>query len=343
MTIDLEKLRAVKTIIAHGYRDRPCADGVASALVLRDVLPNAEIRFVSYGEELAELEAEPGMLFCDIAPTPERAPDFIAQGSIVLDHHASARTVVELFTGLNLGAYGDAQTMPGVSGAWLAYAEVWVRLAYQGTQRPRYHTVEGRGSAGVRKLARLAGVRDTWQRASEEWVAACEQSEALEFWPWKSWPAFPFGVNGHNPDFLAMMAIGPVLYAKKQERAVKTAKEAFITHTLVGTSLAIIPTLSTSDVAEVLDQEVDIVIGFAYKPPTSANVFNSTPTLVLSLRSHKGFDVSMFCKAHGGGGHRAAAGCEIHPSMWSGEQPYSHIVRLIEAWENHRADAIIAP
>src|SRR5882724_8183379 len=63
--IPLEKLKGVTHIITHA----DCPDGVASAMVLRQVLPTAEVRAIQYEtHEHKKLEAKPGMLFCDFSP-----------------------------------------------------------------------------------------------------------------------------------------------------------------------------------------------------------------------------------------------------------------------------------
>ena len=81
----LDKLMAVKTIICHGGN---CPDGVASAILLHDVLPDAELKFVQYGtEEQKALRATSGMLFADFSPHAETFQKFVDAGAIVLDHH----------------------------------------------------------------------------------------------------------------------------------------------------------------------------------------------------------------------------------------------------------------
>src|ERR1700754_3177520 len=106
MTLSLEKLQAVKTIVTH---DR-CADGVMSSIILKDVLPEAEVKFLQYGVEQEELEAAPNMLFCDFSPHPKRVTDFVAAGALVLDHHKTARDVVSAF-GAD-GVFGDEVADP---------------------------------------------------------------------------------------------------------------------------------------------------------------------------------------------------------------------------------------
>lgn len=76
--------------------------------------------------------------------------------------------------------------------------------------------------------------------------------------------------------------------------------------TVAGKRVAIVPTVETSDVMDVLAGEVDIVAGFGYLCDAGK------PKLTVSLRG-RGVDVSAIAKRYGGGGHTAAAGftCDL--------------------------------
>lgn len=87
------------------------------------------------------------MLFCDIAPPAERAHEFLPRVPVVLDHHKGAEHLVKTFTH---HVFADEKLEPGVSGAVLAYREVWKPL------KPL-------GFTTAADFARLAGVCDTWQ------------------------------------------------------------------------------------------------------------------------------------------------------------------------------------
>jgi len=147
--IPKSKLEAVTTIVTH----KDCPDGVASALILRDALPDRRIVFLAHGSaELRDFPAEHGQLWCDIVPPRERVKEFVDAGAIVLDHHRGARDIVEAVA--ENGVFADEEAEPGVSGALLAYREVSVAL--------------GRADARLESFAKLAGVRDTWQRDHED-------------------------------------------------------------------------------------------------------------------------------------------------------------------------------
>jgi len=123
MTLDADKLQTIRTIVTH----ENCSDGLASAMILKSVLPGANVVFLSYNSAAhKELSAIPGMIFCDFSPYVERVQEFIDAGAIVLDHHKYQKDVVEAF-GAN-GVFADETTNPGVAGALLAYQEVWLPL-----------------------------------------------------------------------------------------------------------------------------------------------------------------------------------------------------------------------
>lgn len=312
MHIPIEKLLAVRTIVAHKNAEVPCPDGVASALILRDALPDAEVRFASHVDlEKADLPAS-GVLFCDVSPPARRAPELAAQGAILLDHHATARDAVAAFG--PFGVYADATAEPGVSGAMLAYREVWA-------------PIHGSGRA-IEMFAHLVGVRDTWQKESHDFRHACEQAAALAFWPWSMWPVEPFDDGDRlNPLMLSRLDIGPVLFQQKLERADALARDGYRFATRAGRFL-VVSSVETSDAAEsqwALD--VDAVIGFAY------GVRDFSPHMQLSLRSRTGYDVGAFCKRHGGGGHKAAAGCHVQIAP-DAANPYEFIRSLVEADED---------
>ena len=153
MSIPTPKLRAVRHIIAHDN----CPDGVASAMILKQVLPDAKVSFVQYNTpEHESMAPEEHALFCDFSPaTPE---GWVEKGAIVLDHHKTAKTVVEAFG--ELGVYADEAAEPGVCGALLAYREVWLQLA-----KEQY---EGEAEV-VETFSTLAGIRDTWQKHDSRW------------------------------------------------------------------------------------------------------------------------------------------------------------------------------
>src|SRR5690606_30743778 len=91
--------------------------------------------------------------------------------AIVLDHHEKTEKVVRRFCQAGLGALGNNSTQE--SGAVLAYKNVWLPL----------QDIAKTEKNKVYRLARLAGIRDTYLKKSLEWEDACIQTEALAFFP----------------------------------------------------------------------------------------------------------------------------------------------------------------
>lgn len=316
--IEPELLEDVSRVYVHKNPNSPCPDGVASALILRQVLPNAEIVFVSH-EEAKTIEPEEGSLWCDVTPPEERADAWFEKGALLLDHHVSAEKIVRRFEEANRGVFADAFEDPGVSGALLAFRHVYMPRAY-----PDGPSI-GRRHLGLQNFATLAGVRDTWQKDHPWWRDACAQAAALVFWPWEKWPRHFYdeciGVKANE-----MLRLGYVLEDRREERTREIAREAYRTMSSSDTRIAIVPTRETSDVSELLANEADLTIGFAY---TAAR---GRTEIIVSLRSRGEFDCAAFAKAHGGGGHRNAAGFTV-PVSYTDPGPYAFLIELVEAYE----------
>lgn len=295
--IPIEALRRVRRIIVHA----DCPDGIASAMILHDCLPDAEIIAVAYGAERDALEPGPRDLFCDMTPPEIKADAFVAAGAIVLDHHRGARELVERLG--ELGVYADAVAEPGVSGAGLAYREVWLPL-YRG----------GREDVAARldRLAVLAGVRDCWCREHPLWHDACAQGEVLMFRSREYWFAgrFPFLTE-------AEAELGAALWQRKLRRAREIAESGCLR---LSPSVAIFndapkPDSRISDVAEAMreaDPAVKLVAGFFYK------LYGAELRLEFHLRSSPGAELTarQIAVANGGGGHDHAAGFTVKVGPW---------------------------
>jgi hypothetical protein len=297
-----EAIRRVTRIITHA----DCPDGVASAMILHDVLPDAEVIAVAYGPEREALEPGFADLFCDMTPPESKVDAFVEAGAIVLDHHRGARELVERFG--ELGVYADADDEPGVSGAVLAYREVWQPLG--GAELNNDELTSG--------FARLAGVRDCWLRDERGWVSACEQAEALMCYPLEHWLNYKRrGLLHHMPYMHASEGgLGRALYAKKLRRACEIAVTGCLR---LGPSIAIFNADDrvVSDVAEAMrevDPDVTLVAGFFY------SVKAGQMLLVFSLRSSPGAEVTarQLAAANGGGGHDHAA--SFTRCLWSARQ-----------------------
>jgi len=322
----LEKLLAVKKIVTH----ENCPDGTASAILLHDVLPDAEIVFMQYQTAAhKELNPESGMLFADFSPNESRYQEFVEAGSLVLDHHKTAKPVVSAF-GKN-GIFGDEADEPGVCGAVLAYRHVWRPMK---EAQKDFATIDDRDHNSVyvraETFATLAGVRDTWQNKSPDWRKACIQAEMLRFYPPENWFELWNPFRYENQGFwIERMKLGKLIVEKHETAVRKSIEKAYRFTTAKGTRvIAISNTHTTSDAAEALGSEVDLVCGFGFE------VDGSTPKVFFSTRSRGDFDCGTFCKSLGGGGHTKAAGFNRPLSIGVSLEPYSFLKNILEAYES---------
>ena len=319
--IPLEKLKAVRVVVAHGRESGACPDALAAALIVRDVLPDVEVRFVeNESRERAELRVEPGMIFLDISPPQKRIAAFISGGAIVLDHHATAKEDVALFR--DLGVYSDE---PGVSAATLAYRHVWFPLMVD-CHGPLDDSMR---SMEVKEFAHLVGVRDTFQTHDPLWERACNQTAVLSLVPAQEWLARRHALSeigeadldGDSP--VNWMRMGPLLRRRSAADSRATVEGGLRFTTEKGTRVLVCAGTAVSDVA-VSEVDVDVVVGFAFR------VRGGAPAMKLSFRS-RGFPVRAIAEALGGGGHDRAASAwtELHASH---RHPYAVVRTIMEAW-----------
>lgn len=294
--IPLDKLQAIKHIISH----KNCSDGKAAAMILHDCLPDATVEFIQYDtKEHKELVPCEGMIFADLSPDPKRVAQFVEVGAIVLDHHSKQKSIVDAFG--PLGVYANTEKAPGRGGATLAYQEVWLPIMQDKDKRGLLaNGIVGRQKA-VDELATLAGIRDTWVRNHPRFVESSKQNEALSFWPWEH-------LKDLTPHQWAdKLIIGDLQYDKKQKHARQCADNSHRFVTAKGTKVVVFEGVRpTSDAAEYLHTEVDLVIGFAMYPDEGRG---GQLVLRFSCRSHTGWDCGAFALSFpGGGGHDASAG-----------------------------------
>jgi oligoribonuclease NrnB/cAMP/cGMP phosphodiesterase (DHH superfamily) len=297
--MDRNLLTTRTRLITHGYDNSECPDGIASAMLIKHVLPNIEIVFVVYNSpEHRNLKPGEGDIFCDFTPHPDTVDEFLEARAIVLDHHRSQQDIVERFVERGLGVYADEAKEPGVSGAVLAWLEVWKPL----NEREVSH-------ARVMRFARLAGIRDTWQTKHGSWDEACGQAEALRFYgaeyllkkEAKTMAGVPVPYLGPKEE-----EVGRLLFDKKIAEAKGLAERAFIWR-----DYAIMNRNDmTSDVAEqlrLMGSPVKALVSFGYSTDSDDNF-----QITYSMRSvADDFDVSKIAKAMDGGGHPRAAGFKV--------------------------------
>jgi hypothetical protein len=328
MKLPIDVLRAVRRVYAHSYPDGPCADGLAAAMILRDVLPDVEVQFITLNTPAhALMAAEPGTLIVDMTPPADRVDAFVAAGAIVLDHHAGQRALVERFGAR--GVFADLKAEPGVSAAVLAYREVWYPLVF-GVHTDTvpvgvFDPDLVRKAAVASEIATLVGIRDTWQKTSPFWLLACELSSTLLFFDdWLTTGA-PLDEERMRR---RVASVGAQLLRTNASDARRSADAAFRFRTPLGTRVAVLPTMKArSDAAELLE-DIDVVVAFEYR-------MNPDQQLRLSLRSRGDADCSRIAASLGtdGGGHKGAAGAalDVAPRAVPGD-PLGVIVDIMRAF-----------
>jgi oligoribonuclease NrnB/cAMP/cGMP phosphodiesterase (DHH superfamily) len=300
--MDVSLFEGVNRIVTHGN----CPDGMGSAVILRCVFPGIEPEFYHHKQpEYLNLVPEEGMLFCDITPPEHRAEDFVSVNPIVLDHHKGVEHIVGLYG--ERGVFADESKEPGVSGTTLAFREIlepYIRKVFTKLQNPQ----KALQKAG--EFARLAGVRDTWQKQDPDWESACHQAAMLTFYPWEHW-ADRAASEMFNPyysqAFSDEMDVGQNIYAKRMKDATKCIKNSIVFKSC-GYKVAVFndPDRLCSDVAEMHRQNgVDVVAGFYYVDDGEG------PNIIYSIRCNEKFNVQTMASSLGGGGHSKAAGFSV--------------------------------
>lgn len=342
MSIPIEKLLAVETIVVHAYGDGMCPDGLASAIILDDILPGREIVFATHGGR--PIEPKPNTLFCDICPPDLLVKEFQAVGAIVLDHHKGYEGAQERITkSFEHHVFADEVLEPGVSGALLAFRHVWKPVhahiaekwpnldinAYAGGLDPEF----------VERFAALVGVRDTFQKKSPDWQEANEQMRALLFYPPSHWVSSEAWGRSERPvnilrkvqrvDYMARMAVGKISLVKKVEDTKKQAAQALHFISDGGVNVVVFPSRYVSDVALLV--EAEFVLGFQYV------IEGGQPYMEISTRSHGDFDCAAFCAFFKGGGHTKAAGCKIKIEP-DDPNPFVLLRRMMGQFESRTRD-----
>ncbi|MDP2683484.1 MAG: hypothetical protein Q8P20_00350 [bacterium] len=286
--MDLSK---IERVITHGN----CPDGMVSAIILYDAL-KIEPEFMTHNSNnFLKMEASPNILFCDISPPEDRYEEFISANAMVLDHHKGTQNIVEAF-GKN-GVFADEVLNLGVSGALLAFREVWMHK-------------KSTGKEPIEALAILAGIRDTWQKQHELWPEACAQAAALTFYSWDYWKNKIDNCTGAI-SFSNELSVGRAIFNNRMLKAAKLAKEAF-KFDCENYKVAVFNDADyyTSDVAEILRAEgCNVIAGFYY---TKNDANDERQLICFSIRTDDTIDACELAQtarvALPGGGHKRAAG-----------------------------------
>lgn len=314
----------IQHIVSHcNSPTKGCPDGIASALILKDAFPEASLEFVCYNSvKHREMKVRPGMIFVDMTPHRDLVQQFVKAGAYVLDHHKHAKDIVDAFG--KRGMFADENEQPGVSGALLAF-QVWERSkTYTDLRKDTLWKLE------LSKMAYLAGIRDTWQKRSEDWAEACAQAETLLF--------FEDQLFDQEPPWPTrqQMLIGHKLMSERRWEANELAASFSIRIHKAGDTFfkfGFFNDLDTSDVGEAARTQgldIDFICGFGYRTDCERGPLK----LIFSLRSVRdGFDVGAIAKANGGGGHTAAAGFTIADSrLLVDESPIAVFSLALRKW-----------
>jgi hypothetical protein len=280
-----------------------------------------EIRIVDHqSAEKASLVPQPGMMFVDFSPPEEKAQAFIDAGTIVLDHHKNGSSV-QAFVRAGLGVFGDEDKDPGICGATLAFEHVWRPLKAA-------NGVDGAGSKIlqvepliVQEIARLSGIRDTWQTKSPDWLTACKMAEALRFWPLEA--LLKLG----PAQWRDQLDLGDLLWEKKTKTVVTVSERVYRWTSPKGTRVALFQGVRlSSDVAEHIGPTTDLIVAYdiAYE--------QGALKLICSTRSRGSYDCGRLALAYGGGGHTRAAGFNL-PMTIESPNPYRMLQDTISAHE----------
>lgn len=324
--IPIDKLKAITHLVVHND-----ADGIASAMIVKDVLPEVRVSVVRYDSpEHKGLPAVPGMAFCDFSPYTDRVDDFVKVGAIVLDHHDTQKPIVDAFG--ELGVYGENDKTE--AGAYLAYREVWVPLMGERDQKiggvPGFDVMRADAlRQRVEEFALLTSIRDTWKTDHPRWREACEQSEALHFWPdEKLLSGIP------SDDWGQLLHLGPMLFQRKLKAAHRCIGGGRRWTSDKGTRcIAFVGIYQVSDAAEILDDtDIDLVLAFTYY------MQEGKPFLRVSCRSHTGWDVGAFARTFpGGGGHKESSGFQAEFGAFDAPNPYQHLLCMVNDYEESHA------
>lgn len=273
----------MNTIVTHA----DCPDGYASALILKDAFPPAEVIFMQHGsKEHREFTGRNDVLFCDFVPHESTIESWLKTNVRVLDHHVTSRHVVEALHGV----YKEDRC-----GAQLAF-DVWKDNVHLAPTNASRRTIDGYDyhTPVVKHFADRAAVRDLWKTSDEDWNSACAQASTLMLYGWRRLSQIKECLWAYN-DFTD---VGEMLLEHRAEE-VKTAVKNAVRMTLADRRVVLFQNkMLSSDVAEHLGKEADVVVGFSFVGDE----------IEYSTRSHTGFDCARLAKALGGGGHQAAAG-----------------------------------
>lgn len=294
---DIEsRLPHVKKIYSHSS----CGDGICSAMICAAAYRETqyeipEIKLIQYDtDEHRNLEPEPNCMFIDITPYSGDWQKWIEFKPVVLDHHDSVKYVTE---GLG-GIYGSSTE----SGATLAYYHVMEKLTSE--------LLSHKAREKWLRLAKLAAIRDTWQKKNEFWINALELSQGMQLFSSKE--LIEHARQGTVP-FEDFYKFGKKLYEKMMRKAELLADGAYIQTSVIKKRELKIGFVNCtekfiSEVCDVLLEKKGCDIAVSYFVLHQ----DGKQQVAVSIRSRsKDLPVNEVAKIYSGGGHVNAAGFRI--------------------------------
>lgn len=291
MTINIDLLEKVQKIVSH----HNCADGTVSAMLcvaaFRSLRPSMDIEFSYYNDKQHDsIKPEPGLMFVDFTPPYAKWPEFRDVGTIVLDHHKSAKPHI---VGSNV-IFGDGKTE---SGASLCFKHVLEPMA------KKHGHISCFEMPSWKYLSELICIYDTWQQDSKYWQEACNITQGILFLGHKECLHM---VRSGKLDIPLLEGIGQ-RWNKRIKNKARAVAESAVIRDYNGFKIAVYNNTEkiTSEVGDELGDKADFSIGY------SIHQDGGRIKMLCSFRSRGGFDTTLISRPLGGGGHPGASGALI--------------------------------
>lgn len=329
-----QRLRGIRKIYSH---DR-CADGTSAAATCAAAMwilgkknrQDYDIELIQYGSRNhSAIVPSPGCLFVDITPVIDTNWEaWKEHGPIVLDHHPTAKSVVE---GLG-GVYGARDE----SGTSLAFKHVLrPALEIRMISDPMWADTFSvdRWMEKWEMFSALCAVRDTWQDKHPSWQAAQAMARGVLFHnPWKVIaPAAEGGSLNGRKDPWGLYQLGLDVLRKDLKRAYGMSRGAYrFTAGDLKCGIFNCTEALVSEACHSLLEEGDDLVDLACC--YFMTVEDGAIRHVVSLRSKPGtIACNAIAKFLGGGGHELAAGFRID----SPDTSVSSLISLIRGAVDH--------
>jgi len=288
--IPIKKLETIKTVYSHAA----CPDGTVAALICSETLNRLgiehEVRTIQYqSKEHRELVPKPGQLFADITPPIERHKEWAEHSPIILDHHGTAKHVVEALGGI----YGEDEK---VCGSLLCYTYIYEPHVGSNDEWEYY--------------AHLSMVRDTWKTKHDDWEKACAFARGLAWYGTRDLLDL---MNNGKLDLSAVLAFGVKENKRVLRRTELLAKNGYILEfSLKNKKYRVLFVNATekiaSEIGEYARGEMDVDLAVTWFTTCQ----DGSPYTICSLRSNERVSAVKIAELNNGGGHERAAGFRIN-------------------------------